>query len=178
MIDDDYWAEDEGGVPTPIDWQSWRPEINATLMFVRNGGDVLLIRKLRGIGAGKINAPGGKIDFGETPLQSAIRETQEEVKITPINPRKMGELCFAMTDMPDIFVHVFTASEHEGTAVETAEAIPMWTPRYQIPYELMWEDDEHWLPRMLEGGTFRAKFKFEGERIVWKRIAWDVGSFA
>ena len=174
MSEDDCWTEDENGVPSPIDWRSWEPGIRATLMFVKDGADVLLIRKMRGIGAGKINAPGGKIDLGETPLQSAIRETQEEVEVTPINPRKMGELSFAMTDMPDIFVHVFMAGAHEGTPVETPEAIPMWTPQYKIPYELMWEDDQYWLPRMLEGERFRARFKFEGERIVWKRLAWGV----
>lgn len=166
------WTEDKNGIPSPIDWRGWRPAINATLMFVRDGSDVLLIRKLRGLGAGKINAPGGKIDLGESPVESAIRETQEEVKVTPVNPRKMGEVSFAMTDMPDIFVHVFVASEHEGTAEETVEAIPMWTPRFKIPYELMWEDDQHWLPRMLEGERFRAKFKFVGERIEWMKIAW------
>ncbi len=167
--------DDELKRPSPIDWDAWRPEIRATLMFVRHGDEVLLIRKLRGIGAGKVNAPGGKIDLGETPAESAIRETEEEVKVTPINPRKMGELSFAMTDMPDIYCHVFVASEHEGEAAETPEAIPMWTHRFRIPYELMWEDDQHWLPRMLEGETFRGKFLFEGERIQWMEIDWSVG---
>ena len=55
-------SEDENNERSPIDWDGWIPEIRATLMFVREGDQVLLIRKLRGIGAGKINAPGGKID--------------------------------------------------------------------------------------------------------------------
>ena len=57
--------EDERRNPSPIDWSGWVPEIRATLMFIRDGSEVLLIRKLRGIGAGKINGPGGKIDPGE-----------------------------------------------------------------------------------------------------------------
>ncbi len=165
--------EDECRNPSPIDWSGWVPEIRATLMFIRDGSEVLLIRKLRGIGAGKINGPGGKIDPGETPLESAIRETQEELHVTPLNPRKMGELSFAMTDLPDIFVHVFVASAHEGTPQETEEAIPMWTHQFKIPYQLMWEDDQHWLPRMMEGESFRGKFLFEGERIQWMKIDWD-----
>jgi len=158
--------------PSPIDWDGWRPEIRATLMFVREGDEVLLIRKLRGIGAGKINAPGGKIDPGETPRESAIRETEEELHVTPVNPRKMGELFFAMTDLPDIFCHVYVASEYEGKAVETAEAIPIWTHRFKIPFDSMWEDDRHWVPRMLEGESFRGRFLFEGERIQWMEIEW------
>jgi 8-oxo-dGTP diphosphatase len=162
----------------PIDWTVWRPAIYATLMFILDGDEVLLIRKLRGIGAGKINAPGGKIDLGESPVESAIRETQEELHVTPHDPRKMGELSFAMSDMPDIFCHVFVASGHEGAPTETAEAIPMWTHRYKVPYDLMWPDDQHWLPRMLEGEKFRGKFVFEGERIIWKKIDWDIDYFA
>ena len=93
--------------------------MRATLMFIRDGHEVLLMRKLRGIGAGKINAPGGKIEPGETPLEAAIRETQEELLVTPLKPRKMGELFFAMSDLPDIFVHVFMAEAFSGEAGET-----------------------------------------------------------
>jgi 8-oxo-dGTP pyrophosphatase MutT (NUDIX family) len=82
----------------------------------------------RGIGAGKINGPGGKIDPGETPLQSAIRESQEELHITPLDPVKMGELWFAMTHIPDIHCHVFMARKWEGEPTETEEAVPLWTP--------------------------------------------------
>ena len=49
-----------------IDWPNWQPEIVCTLMFVTRGDEVLLIRKKRGLGAGKINGPGGKVDPGET----------------------------------------------------------------------------------------------------------------
>jgi len=168
-------VSDEVGGPSPIDWGSWVPEIRATLMFVVRGYEVLLIEKLRGIGAGKINGPGGKIDTGETPLEGAIRETQEELHITPKNVRRMGELFFAMTDLPDIHCHVFMADDHDGTPTATAEAIPRWTRMADLPLDLMWEDDQYWLPPMLEERrTFVGKFWFEGERIRWMDIDWDV----
>ncbi len=34
--------------------KNWQPDLKATLMFIVQGDDVLLIRKKRGIGAGKI----------------------------------------------------------------------------------------------------------------------------
>ena len=161
--------------PSPIDWDSWVPDIRATLMFVVRGCEVLLIEKLRGIGSGKINGPGGKIDPGETPLQAAVRETQEELHVTPINPVKMGELFFAMTDLPDIHCHVFMAREFEGTPTATDEAIPRWTRIDRLPLELMWEDDRYWLPQILEEGrTFMGRFTFEGECIRWRKIDFDV----
>ena len=59
-----------------MDWQNWQPRQYANLCFIVKDGRVLLIRKKRGLGAGKINAPGGKLESGETALGAAIRETQ------------------------------------------------------------------------------------------------------
>lgn len=160
--------------PSPVDWDDWVPGIRATLMFVVRGDEVLLIRKKRGIGAGKINAPGGKIEPGESPLESAVRETEEELGITALDPLEVGELCFAMSDMEDIHCHVFLARGHAGEPRETDEAIPLWTPLDAIPYGEMWEDDIHWLPGMLAGRTFRGRFAFDRERLRWHHLTWDV----
>src|SRR5690348_10779969 len=37
-----------------IDWATWQPTERANLCFVIRGGQILLIRKKRGLGAGKI----------------------------------------------------------------------------------------------------------------------------
>ena len=50
---------------SPIDWSTWQGEMLATLMFIIQDGRILLIEKKRGLGAGKINGPGGKIEPGE-----------------------------------------------------------------------------------------------------------------
>jgi len=156
-----------------VDWSVWQGEMPATLMFIVRGDEVLLIEKLTGIGKGKINGPGGKIDPGETPYECVIRECQEELHITPQNPVKMGELWFAMSDIPDIHCHVFMAHEFEGTPTATEEAVPVWTKIKDIPWGRMWEDDAYWLPQMLNGEKFLGKFVFEGEKIQWSEITLD-----
>jgi len=156
--------------PSPVDWESWVPEVPATLMFVIRDSRVLLIVKKRGLGAGKINGPGGKIDPGETPLACVIRETQEELEITPLNPVKLGELWFSMGDIPDILCHVYRAEDFSGTPAETDEAIPLWVDVNAIPYEQMWADDELWLPLLLSGTTFIGRFVFAGDDLLWSRI--------
>lgn len=161
------------------DWSIWQPGIHATLMFVVRDGMVLLILKKRGLGAGKTNGPGGKIDPGETPRQCVIRECQEELHITPLDARKIGELRFVMSDCPDILCHVFRASDFNGEPTETDEAEPRWTPVDAVPYDLMWEDDRHWLPLLLADRPFLGRFIFEGETMLWMdldtRVSFPMG---
>lgn len=149
-----------------INWSTWQQELDATLMFVIKGDEVLLIEKLTGIGKGKINGPGGKIDPGEDEVEGVIRECNEELLINVRNPKKMGELWFAMSDIPDIHCHVFMATEYDGIPQATREANPLWVNKSEIPYHQMWADDAFWLPQMLEGKTFNGRFIFEEEVIV------------
>ena len=81
-----------------IDWQRWTPRERATLCFVLRGAEILLMRKKQGLGAGKIVAPGGRLEPGETPLACAVRETQEEVCITPTGVVARGEHRFPVRD--------------------------------------------------------------------------------
>ena len=60
-----------------IDWDGWQPQDIATLTFVFDGSEVLLIEKKRGLGAGKVNAPGGRLEPGESITECAVREVRE-----------------------------------------------------------------------------------------------------
>lgn len=157
-------------VPDSIDWANWTPRDKATLLFVIQDGRILLIRKKRGLGAGKINGPGGRVDPGETYEQCAVREVQEELCITATQVQLAGELYFQFVDGYSIYAKVFKAAGHEGTPTETSEAIPLWTPVDAIPYDEMWQDDIYWLPAMLEGKSFVGKFVFDGDKMLWKDV--------
>lgn len=146
-----------------IDWDNWCPQQRATLLFVIRDGQVLLIHKKRGLGAGKVNGPGGRLDPGESPLQAAIREVQEELQSTPTGVQQCGELAFQFVDGLSIFVYVFTARDCTGEPQETAEAIPLWTPLAHIPYDRMWADDRLWFPLMLAGQYFQGRMLFDGD---------------
>ena len=149
-----------------VDWDTWEPEVRATLRFVRRGDEVLLIRKKRGLGAGKINGPGGQLEPGESPLACALRETEEELLITPTQVTAAGELFFHAEDMPRIHAHLFVARSWFGTPTETDEAIPPWTHTSALPFDEMWEDDRLWLPEILAGNHVRGWFTFEGESMI------------
>lgn len=153
-----------------IDWEAWQPQEVATLLFVLREEQVLLIRKKRGLGAGKINGPGGRLDPGETPLMAAIREVQEEVCITPHAVREAGELLFQFVDGYALHCHVFSATGHEGEPRETEEALPLWVAQAAVPFDEMWEDDRLWFPHLLSGRRFHGRFLFDGDTMLGHQL--------
>ncbi len=149
-----------------IDWSIWNAVDHATLLFVVKHGEVLLIRTKRGLGAGKINGPGGRIEGAESRLEGALREVREEIGIDALNAEEVGSLRFQFVDGYSIDVAVFHASDFEGEPIETDEAIPYWFSFEKIPWSEMWEDDEIWLPLLLEKKPFDGRFIFEGDRML------------
>jgi 8-oxo-dGTP diphosphatase len=148
----------------------WRPDLTGTLMFIVEEGRVLLIRKLRGHGAGKINGPGGKLDWHETPRACAERETEEEVGVRPLDSRLGAVLRFLDQDGSDWLGYVFVARARAGEPRNTAEAEPAWYPLDAIPFGEMWEDDRIWLPGVLAGERLAGDFLFRGGRL----LAWQI----
>ncbi len=149
-----------------IDWGAWTPTDRATLLFVIREGQILLIRKKRGLGAGKINGPGGRLEPGETPEACAIREVEEELCVRPTGVSHCGTHRFEFTDGYKLHVEVYKASGCVGEARETEEAVPLWTPVDRIPYDEMWADDRLWLPLVLEGRGFDGRYTFSGDALL------------
>ncbi len=153
-----------------VDWLNWVPNEEATLLFVVRDGSVLLIHKKRGLGAGKLNGPGGRLRAGEEPLQAAVREFEEELRVQPADVYKCGEVLFHVLDGTAIRIHVFKGADCIGEPRETAEALPLWTPVDAIPYDRMWADDRYWFPLMLADKPFEAHALFDGDELLAHEI--------
>jgi len=155
-------------------WVSgWRPEFIGTLLFLLRDGEVLLIHKKTGHGAGRINAPGGKLDRGEGVVACACREVREEVGVNVTQATVGAELRFVERSGPQWLGFALTATEFTGEPRETREAKPFWCPLGEIPYERMWPDDAVWLPRVLDEGRdlpLVADFLFDNERLLEHRF--------
>jgi 8-oxo-dGTP diphosphatase len=149
-----------------IDWTTWVPQDRATLLFVVEQDRILLIEKKRGLGAGKVNAPGGRIEPGEAPIDAAVRELQEELGVRASGVVEHGELSFHFVDGYLLHCHVFRADACLGEPIETDEAKPLWTPLDAIPFARMWADDALWLPVLLARERFRGRFVFDGDRML------------
>jgi len=153
-----------------IDWDAWEFAEKAVLCYLFRGDEVLLIHKKTGLGRGLVNAPGGRIEAAEMPIDAAIREMQEETGITPKELKEVASLHFIFTDGYSLKGTVFFAYDHEGEARATDEADPFWTPVGEIPFDKMWEDDALWLPKVLEGKRVTGYFIFEDEAMVSQKI--------
>jgi 8-oxo-dGTP diphosphatase len=153
-----------------IDFARWRADSVATLLFVVREREILLIRKLRGHGAGKINGPGGMVETGETPRACAQRELEEEVGVTAIAAKPLVELLFQNTDGSSMLGYAFRADGCRGVAHATAEAVPFWCPLDAVPYDAMWDDDRIWLPYLLGDQAMTGAFLIDGERLVAHRL--------
>lgn len=149
-----------------VDWENWIPAERATLLFILEGNRILLIHKKRGFGAGYYNAPGGRMEEGETPLECAVRETQEELCITPVNPVHAGTLMFQFTDGFSIHGEVFSARTFTGVPTETEEAVPHWFDIDTLPWHNMWADDPVWYPKLIAGEKFIGRFIFEKKTML------------
>jgi len=156
-----------------LDWDSWKAKDPATLVFVFRANEILLIHKKTGLGKGKINAPGGRVDPGETPEQGAVRECREELGITVSNLEYCGEHKFQFVDGYSIHVWVYRTREFEGVPTESREAAPLWVPMDQVPYDRMWEDDRLWLPMLIRGERFKTRWIFDGDKMLDSDIQKD-----
>ena len=126
-----------------------------------NGAQVLLGLKKHGFGAGRIVAPGGKIEPGESPIQAAVRELHEETsvvaKMDSLEPAARVYFRFPSAPAADMDCTVFLTRDFTGPAKATDELVPAWYPLGHLPLEKMWDDSPLWLNRLLAGERFDAR---------------------
>ncbi len=163
----------------------------ATLCYLIRGDETLLLRKAEGLwGGGKWNAPGGKLLPGEPPHRGAVREVREEtgllVREEALELRGRLEFFFGPGPgpgpgggdgsggerEPDWVVYVFRAGSFAGEPRAGREGELRWHPLGALPYDEMWADDRYWVPLLLRGRRFQARFRFDekAERLLWHRV--------
>lgn len=150
--------------------------IRATLCFIVKEGNVLLLKKSKGLfGEGKWNVPGGKIEPGESAGQAAVREAFEETRLTIAAPKHLGVVYFykhGMREDPDWIGEVFLSDNFNGRPESGREGVVKWFSVDSLPFEEMWEDDRYWWTLALAGESFEGWFYYSGdfEKLIDYRI--------
>lgn len=146
---------------------------DTSLVFpLRKDGSVLLGRKRRGMGLGKWNGFGGKIEQGETMRDCACRELQEECGLLacPDDLKAVGYLYFHQPSDPT-WSHggvIYFLHQWEGIISPSDEMEPAWFSVENLPYNDMWEADRIWLPMMLSGHQIHGVVYFgeDGNHVI------------
>lgn len=124
------------------------------------GNQVLLGLKQRGFGAGRVVAPGGKIEPGESPAEAAVRELGEETgldtKEATLEAAARVFFRFPSRPLSDMDCTVFITRDFTGMAVASDELVPAWYPVGHLPLAKMWDDSALWLGKILAGERFDA----------------------
>jgi 8-oxo-dGTP diphosphatase len=141
-----------------------RPD--GVVCYLRQNGRVLLQLKAEGrFGGGLWNAPGGKIDDGESAEAAVLRELREETGLLVHAPAQRGHLTFYFGDVLEaaFSVYVFTSDSFAGDIVASDEGILEWHAVDDLPYRRMWPDDVFWLSHVLAGRRVRGTFRLSDD---------------
>ena len=125
---------------------------------------VLLGRKKKGLGMGNFVGLGGKLESGETAVDAAVREIEEEsslvVAASALTELGLLTYLFPYREEWSQESTVFVCDQWSGTPRESNELNPLWFDVATLPVDEMWDDARHWLPGVLNGVSVRATFTF------------------
>jgi 8-oxo-dGTP diphosphatase / 2-hydroxy-dATP diphosphatase len=137
-------------------------KILLTLCIIHQGDSVLLGMKKRGLGEGRWNGFGGKVENGESIQEATARELEEEAGITPLQLYKLGILEFEFKGDPQILeTHIFKCESYTGEVGESEEMRPQWFGTHEVPFDEMWKDDIFWFDYFLQNKKFAGKILFD-----------------
>jgi len=133
--------------------------------------------KLEGFGAGKYNGFGGKFDTakGDKVIEdTAVRELVEEsalvAKVSDLEKKAVIDFVFPAKPASNQRVHVYFLAIWDGNPQRTEEMDPQQFSVNDMPYAQMWDSDKLWLPELLQGKKFYARF-------YWKKDNETVDSY-
>lgn len=144
-------AKEQGADATQGRWLT----IPRTLCFVRNGNDILLMKRgpHKRVFPNRYNGVGGHIERDEDPYTSARREIREEtgLDVTELDLRAVYNI--DTSEATGIVLFVFVASSTNRAVVANDEGTLHWIPRAEVPALDLVEDLPYILPRVLDTET-------------------------
>lgn len=152
----------------------------ALVAFIdRSGGreQLLLGRKLRGFGQGKIVLPGGKVEAGGGLVDAAIREFREEtgLDVAPKDLELSAQINFRFSalESANMDCATFITRSALGEPSISEELEPLWVDPLELPTMQMWPDAQHWLPRLVAGEKFTATIVIDTDNVSMKNLKLD-----
>jgi 8-oxo-dGTP diphosphatase len=149
-----------------LDGQRIQPDrykiIPRTLTFLVSGDEVLLTRVAAGRGgwAGRLNGLGGHVERGESPLDSALREVNEETGLSLEELHLCGVIVVDVGTDPGIGLYVFVGQAPAREVRGSPEGEPVWVQINRLSEIELVEDLPSLIPRAL--ASYRGAPPFSG----------------
>lgn len=148
--------------------------ILTTLCYIEKDDKYLMLHRVKkenDINHDKWIGVGGKFEKNETPEECLLREVKEETGLTLLKYHFRGIITFLSDRWEAEYMHLFTASEFEGTLTECDEGNLEWIPKSEIENLPIWEGDKIFF-RLLEEDDcfFSLKLRYEGDKLVEKKV--------
>ena len=146
-----------------------RPRLT-TLCYIERDGCWLVIhrnKKQNDENGDKWIGVGGKFEYGESPVECAMREVKEETGLTMLNPRFRGLVTFVSDEWGVEYMHLFTCDKFAGELAECDEGDLVWLPKAELFKKKLWEGDKIFLRALEEREDFFSlRLRYAGEVLV------------
>lgn len=115
---------------------------------------------------------GGKCEADESPDECMLREVWEETGLTVTQWQYRGIVTFISDVWPCEYMHLFTATQWEGTPTDCDEGDLQWVPIAQLEELNLWEGDKIFL-RLLRDPRqpfFSLKLVYRGDTLTAAKL--------
>lgn len=130
---------------------------NTTLCYIEQNHQYLMLHRVKkeiDENKDKWIGIGGKFEEGESPEDCLLRECLEETGLTLTQYRFRGIVTFVSDEWGTEYMHLFTASEYEGSLCACNEGNLEWVPVEKIDTLSIWEGDKIFLRLLRENAPF------------------------
>lgn len=147
---------------------------NTTLCYIEKEDSYLMLHRIKkenDENKDKWIGVGGKLEEGESPEECVLREVKEETGLTLKKYVYRGFITFVSNQWGTEYMHLFTATEYEGTMKECSEGNLEWVPKAQIEKLNLWEGDKIFF-RLLEecDRFFSLKLCYHEDKLISHEI--------
>ena len=147
---------------------------NTTLCYIEKDEKYLMLHRVKkenDQNKDKWIGVGGKFENGESPEDCMLREVKEETGLTLKDYRYRGIVTFVLKGWGTEYMHLFTATEFEGTLKNCDEGDLVWIPKSEIETLEIWEGDKVFF-RLLaeERGFFSLKLEYEEDKLIGTEV--------
>jgi 8-oxo-dGTP diphosphatase len=138
--------------------------ILSTLCYAEHGNQVLMLHRAKEPNFGLWTAPGGKLEWDESPVECVVREMREETGLSIDRPELRG----LITEVSPVehyqwMMFVFVAPRFSGQLGSCNEGELAWVPIAQVSQLPIPQADAIFFPRIITptDGLYQAKFIYD-----------------